>query len=93
MDRNDSNRTYRKPGPPELDGADQPRPGAPGPEATDPSEDKARLMQKARQIVEQTPQVRPEKVATLKEAVRQGTYRINARRLANILIAKLLTER
>jgi flagellar biosynthesis anti-sigma factor FlgM len=43
--------------------------------------------------VDQTPEVRPEKVASLKEAIRQGTYRINARRLANILIAKLFTER
>ena len=93
MDLNDRNRTGRKPGPPEPTDAEQPRPDAPGPQADDSPPTKARLIQQARQIVEQTPEVRPEKVSSLKEAVRQGTYRINARRLANILIAKLFTER
>ena len=34
----------------------------------------------------QTPEVRPEKVEPLKEAVEQGTYEIDARKLAKILI-------
>jgi flagellar biosynthesis anti-sigma factor FlgM len=50
-------------------------------------------MQKAREIIAQTPEVRPTRVATLKEAVRQGTYRIDSRKLANILLAKLIHER
>jgi anti-sigma28 factor (negative regulator of flagellin synthesis) len=49
-------------------------------------------MKKARRLVEQTSEVRPERVASLQEAVRLGTYRINSRKLANILIAKLLSE-
>lgn len=93
MDNNGSYRTERKPEPPEPTGAQDPRSPTPGPEAADHPPTKARLIQKARQIVDQTPEVRPEKVATLKEAIRQGAYRLNPRRLANILIAKLFTER
>ena len=49
-------------------------------------------MAKARQIIEQTPEVRPQKVAALREAVRRGRYRIKTRELANILIVKMFTE-
>jgi len=53
----------------------------------------ARLLQKASQIIAQTPEVRPEKVAALKEAVQSGIYRVDPRRVANSLIAQMLQER
>jgi len=41
----------------------------------------------------QTPEVRPEKVAAIKEALDQGTYEIDSRKLANLLIAELILNR
>jgi len=51
------------------------------------------LIDQVRQIIEATPEVRPEKVGPLKEAVEQGTYEIDARKLANIFIAELILKR
>ena len=45
-----------------------------------------RLEGQAREIVYQTPEVRPEKVARLKEAIDQGTYEIDSEKLADIII-------
>ncbi len=53
----------------------------------------AKLIERVRQIVAETPEIRPEKVGPLLEAVAQGTYEIDVRKLANILITKLLLER
>ena len=47
----------------------------------------------AREIVYQTPEVRPEKVARLKEAIDQGTYEIDSEKLADILIEELNLKR
>ena len=55
--------------------------------------EKARLLEKALQIIYQTPEVRPEKVAAIKEAIDQGTYEIDSRKLANLLIAELILNR
>ena len=49
-----------------------------------------KLIEQVRQIVDETPEVRPEKVEPLQEAVEQGTYEIDARKLANILITELI---
>jgi len=54
---------------------------------------KARLIQKAREVVYQTPEVRPEKVAELKEAIEQGTYEIDSEKLADKIIEELLGKR
>ena len=54
---------------------------------------KARLIEKAREVVYQTPEVRPEKVARLKEAIEQGTYKIDSRKLAEIIIKEWLIKR
>lgn len=54
---------------------------------------KARLMQKASEIVAQTPEVREEKVQPLKEAVDQGSYPVDPQKVANSMIAGLLLER
>jgi len=51
-----------------------------------------KLMEQVRQIIAETPEVRPEKVEPLQEAVANGTYEIDARKLANSLITKLILE-
>jgi negative regulator of flagellin synthesis FlgM len=51
------------------------------------------LIEQVRQIIAATPEVRPEKVEPLREAVEQGTYEIDARKLANCLIAKIILDR
>jgi flagellar biosynthesis anti-sigma factor FlgM len=48
------------------------------------------LKRVAREVVYQTPEVRPEKVARLKEAIDQGTYEIDSARLAEIITEELL---
>lgn len=54
---------------------------------------KARLMQKASQVIAETPDVRQEKVEPLKEAVDQGSYPFNAQKVANSMIANMIMER
>jgi flagellar biosynthesis anti-sigma factor FlgM len=49
-------------------------------------------MEQVRQIIAETPEVRPEKVEWLQEAVASGTYEVDARKLANNLITKLILE-
>ena len=51
------------------------------------------LKRQAREVVYQTPEVRPEKVARLKEAIDQGTYEIDSEKLADIIIEELLGKR
>ena len=63
-----------------------PGPGAPNLQRHDT------LIEQVRQIVAATPEVRPEKVEPLREAVEQGAYEIDARKLANCLIAKIILE-
>jgi flagellar biosynthesis anti-sigma factor FlgM len=50
------------------------------------------LIEQVRQIIAKTPEVRPEKVGPLKEAVEQGTYEIDTRKVANALITKLILD-
>jgi flagellar biosynthesis anti-sigma factor FlgM len=51
-----------------------------------------KLIDLARQIIAATPEIRPEKVEPLREAVASGTYEIDARKLANCLITKIILE-
>jgi hypothetical protein len=51
-----------------------------------------RLLVQVRRIIAATPEVRPEKVAPLKRAVENGTYEIDVRQLANILIAQMILD-
>ncbi len=53
----------------------------------------ARLLQKAAQIAQATPEVRPEKVLALKDSVEQGTYTVDSQQVANKLIVEMLTEK
>ena len=52
----------------------------------------AKLIEQVRQIIAATPEIRPEKVDLLREAVASGTYEIDARKLANCLITKIILE-
>jgi negative regulator of flagellin synthesis FlgM len=54
---------------------------------------KARLMQKASQVIAETPDVRQDKVDPLKEAVDSGSYPVNAQKVANSMIANMIMER
>ncbi|MFI5331107.1 MAG: flagellar biosynthesis anti-sigma factor FlgM [Desulfobaccales bacterium] len=51
------------------------------------------LKRLALEVVYQTPKVRPEKVARLKEAIDQGTYEIDSAKLAEIITEELLGKR
>ena len=62
------------------------RPGAPNLQRND------KLIEQVRQIIAETPEVRAEKVEPLLEALASGTYEIDARKLANCLIAKIILD-
>ncbi len=51
-----------------------------------------KLIEHIRQIISETPEIRPEKVGPLQEAVEQGTYGIDVRKLANILLTRLFLD-
>ncbi len=53
----------------------------------------ARLMQKAGEVVYQTPEVRPEKVAALQDPVQSGTYEVDSQKVANSLITGMIQEK
>ncbi len=52
----------------------------------------AKFMELVHQIISEAPEIRPEKVGPLQEAIEQGTYGIDVRELANILITKLFLD-
>lgn len=54
---------------------------------------KSRLMQKASEVVSETPEVRADKVAPLQEAVQQGTYQVETAKVANSLIASMILDK
>ncbi|MFA5109773.1 MAG: flagellar biosynthesis anti-sigma factor FlgM [Desulfobaccales bacterium] len=74
------------------DGTEKPGELSSGPvqSAANPGNDQ--LKKKVRQIIAATPEVRPEKVGPLKQAIEQGTYEIDARKVANALITKLILD-
>jgi len=51
-----------------------------------------KLIEQVRQIIADAPEVRPEKVEPLREAVASGTYEIDARKLANSIITKIILD-
>ncbi len=50
------------------------------------------LQEKVRQIIAATPEVRPEKVGPLKQAIEEGTYEVDPRKVAKALITKLILD-
>jgi flagellar biosynthesis anti-sigma factor FlgM len=52
----------------------------------------AKFMELVHQIISEAPEIRPEKVGPLQEAIEQGTYGIDVRKLANILITKMFLD-
>ena len=73
-------------------GAGDPTPLLSGPSREADAVGNNPLIEQVRHIIEATPEIRPEKVAPLQEAVEQGTYEIDTRKLANALITKLLLD-
>jgi negative regulator of flagellin synthesis FlgM len=61
------------------------------PEPSNLLEDEA-LLEQVRRIIDETPEIRPEKVEPLREAVESGTYEIDTRKLANRLITKIILD-
>jgi len=53
----------------------------------------SRLMQRAGEVVYQTSEVRPEKVAALKDPVQQGTYEVDSQKVANNMITGMIQEK
>lgn len=52
--------------------------------------DNARLMRKATEVVQGAPDIRQEKVAALKKAIQEGTYRVDADKVAEKVIEEHL---
>ncbi len=52
-----------------------------------------RLLTKAREAVAAAPEVRAERIAALKEAIAQGTYRVDSKQVALSLIVELLRQK
>jgi len=70
------------------------RPDAPAPaDLGDCDNGEAGLRRLAREIIYRTPEVRPEKVARLKEAIAKGAYKIDTGSLADRIIAELIRKR
>lgn len=73
-------------------------PGASGADKTAPPTDRVVLspglleVQKARDILAQTPEVRADKVQALKEKLASGEYDVDPHRIAEKMLASLLSE-
>lgn len=52
----------------------------------------AKFMELVHQVISEAPEIRPEKVGPLQEAIEHGTYGIDVRKLANILITKMFMD-
>ncbi|NUM46023.1 MAG: flagellar biosynthesis anti-sigma factor FlgM [Anaerolineales bacterium] len=54
--------------------------------------EEARLLSHARQALEETPDVREEKVTALRQQVQDGTYQVPLEKLASLLVKRLSQE-
>jgi negative regulator of flagellin synthesis FlgM len=74
------------------------RPAAPEPEAKEKSGDvvqlseRARLVARATELVQAAPEIRQDKVDSLKARLNAGTYNVNGQVVAEALIRKSFTE-
>ncbi len=64
------------------------------PTATDHAalSEEARLLSKARQALEETPEIRDDKVTALRQQVQEGTYEVPVEKLASLLVKRLSQE-
>jgi len=53
---------------------------------------RAKQFQRAYELVAQTPDVRPDKVAPLQDAIKTGTYNVRGEQVANKLIANTILD-
>ena len=53
----------------------------------------AKELSTIRQIIDKTPEVRLEKVAAIKEAIANGTYNVDSREVAHMMIVRSLVDR
>ena len=53
---------------------------------------RSREVQKARRVIEASSDVRKEKVASIKEAIQKGTYKVRSEEVANRLIKETLNS-
>ncbi|EKD34334.1 MAG: Anti-sigma-28 factor, FlgM, partial [uncultured bacterium] len=49
-------------------------------------------VQKAQEILQQTPAVRPERIAALREQIERGEYEIDARQIADKMLFSLVSD-
>ncbi len=61
------------------------RPATQDPQAADEAGEKAYLRCKVREVLARIPEGRPQKVAALRETLQQGTYRIDSRKLSDLV--------
>lgn len=54
---------------------------------------RARLIQELKQRVAAEPEVREEKVAEVREAIQQGTYKVTGREIAEKMLGRTLADR
>jgi len=65
-------------------------PTASDPALLDSATDKDRLIRLAKEIVSRTPEVRKDRVARLQLAIEHGAYKIDCRKLAEIITSYLI---
>jgi flagellar biosynthesis anti-sigma factor FlgM len=53
----------------------------------------SRMMQRASDLVYQTPEVRSEVVSALRDSVQQGSYEVDSPKVANSIISQMLQEK
>jgi len=54
---------------------------------------KLRLVQKASEVIAQTPEVRTEKLQTIRQAIQDNSYQIDSHKVADAIIAHAIMER
>ncbi|OPX19436.1 MAG: flagellar biosynthesis anti-sigma factor FlgM [Desulfobacca sp. 4484_104] len=53
----------------------------------------SKLLQKASEVITQTPEIRAEKVQTISQAIQENSYQVDSHKIANAIIANAIMER
>ena len=67
--------------------------GADGPEAEVEVSDQARLLQRAKQVAQATPDLRKERVAEIQRQIESGVYQVDSREVARRILEQLSAHR